>query len=100
MKFSPLKLGPKLSRVSWLFIESFSLAALFFLPFSKSVSEITLLVALVLWALRKWPWDERFPTIKPFAAAYILFLIFAVLSLIHVPYEHWDTALRGIWKWI
>lgn len=100
MKFPRLKLSPKLSAVSWFFIELFALGAVFFLPFSKSAAEITLVVALALWILRKWPWDERFPSIKPFNTAYLLFLAFTLLSLIHVPQEHWTLVLRGFWKWL
>ncbi len=95
-----LKLGSKLSTVSWRFIELFALAALFFLPFSKSAAEISAITALVLWVLRKWPWNEAFPRIKHVNIPYAAFLLITAASLVNVPTDLASTGLQGILKWL
>src|SRR3989338_2327205 len=100
MKISRLKLGQRLSRISWFFIGLFLLIALFFLPFSKSVAEIGVLVALALWALRKWPWDEAFPRIKYGGVSYAVFLLITAVSFVNVPPNLAATGLQGILKWL
>ena len=99
MKLSILRLSPGLSGVSWFFIELFLALCLFALPLSKSVAEISLIVALVLWALRKWPWDEPFPRAGIANAAYAAFLGAVLLSFVNVPPELFLTAARGFFKW-
>ncbi len=100
MKLVWLRLGPRLSAVSWFFIELFSLVALFFLPFSKSVSDIAIIIALSLWFLRKIPWDEKFPSIRPCNASYGVFLVLVLLSLFRVPSADLAIGLRGLFKWL
>lgn len=100
MLFSPLKLSPKLSRVSWFFIELFFLLGVLALPFSKSVMEISFLIALTLWALRKFPYNEPFPSIRFLGIFYALFLAFSVLSLFNTPAAFLPTGLRGVFKWV
>lgn len=95
-----LTLGPKLSRVSWTAIECFALGALFFLPFSKSLAELGVFTALGLWILRKFPWNEPFPVQRPANAAYAVFLLVVLASLIHVPRELLWTGARGFFKWL
>lgn len=100
MPYLRLKLGPRLSAVSWAFIELFSLLAVFFLPFSKSVAETGIYVALVLWVLRKFPWSEPFPSLRPSNAAYVIFLVIVAASLLRVPHELMATGARGFFKWL
>lgn len=100
MRIPRLTLGPRLSSVSWFFIELFCLAALFFLPFSKSAAEIAVFTALGLWLLRKLPWNEPFPVIRPATAAYAIFLLIVAASLIRVPQELFWTGARGLFKWL
>jgi O-antigen ligase len=99
MTFKRLALGPRLSALSWFFIELFALLAVFLLPFSKSAAEVGITVALVLWALRKFPWNERFPDLPPCNVSYWLFLFFIVLSLYRIPPERLWDGFRGFVKW-
>ncbi len=99
MTFHRLTLGPRLSAVSWFFIEAFALIAVFFLPFSKSTAEAGITVSLILWALRKFPWNERFPVLFPCSLSYLIFLFFVVLSLYQIPREHLWDGFRGFMKW-
>ncbi len=100
MRLSPLSLNPRLSTVSRHFIEFFSLAAVFLLPFSKSAAEIGVWTALVLWVLRKFPWNEKFPRVPHCGAAAAVFFAFVLLSIIGVPHEMRASALRGAGKWL
>jgi putative inorganic carbon (HCO3(-)) transporter len=100
MKIPRLVLGARLSGVSWFFIECFALTALFFLVFSKSVAEISVTLALALWILRKYPWNEPFPKIHGCLWAYGLFLAAAFLSLTRIPKEFLDLGWRGLAKWV
>jgi O-antigen ligase len=100
MTFKRLALGPRLSAVSWGFIELFTLLAVLLLPFSKSAAEVGITVALVLWALRKFPWNERFPDIAPCNLSYLIFLFFVVLSLYRIPEAHLWDGFRGFVKWL
>lgn len=100
MKIPRLILGPRLGKVSWVFIELFTLLAVFFLPFSKSAADISIWIALVLWVLRKFPWNEPFPRLGPANAAVAVLLAAAALSFTQVPSEHAATAVRGLFKWL
>jgi len=100
MTFHRLALNPRLSAVSWFFIEAFALIAVFFLPFSKSAAEAGITVSLVLWAFRKFPWNERFPALFPCTLSYLLFLFFIVLSLYRIPPQYLWDGFRGFVKWL
>ncbi len=100
MKLSFFKLRPSLSALSWFWIEFFFLITVFFLPFSKSAAEIGISTSLILWILRKFPWDERFPYQAVLTLPYALFLFFTFVSLIHVPPAGLPIALRGAFKWV
>ena len=100
MKLSRWNLGPRLSSVSWFFIELFTLITVFFLPFSKSVADSAVTVALVLWILRKFPWNEAFPKLSPHLIAYSLFLAAAALSFFQISPDLRLTALHGVLKWV
>ena len=99
MKLSSLSLNPRLSGISWNFIEFFTLTTIFFLPFSKSIAEIGIITSLLLWLLRKFPYGEKFPTAPLVTAAYAVFFGFVLLSLIQVPPTLWPTGIRGVLKW-
>ncbi|MGH7197148.1 MAG: O-antigen ligase family protein [Candidatus Omnitrophota bacterium] len=100
MTFRRLTLGPRLSAVSWFFIEVFALIAVFFLPFSKSTAEAAITVSLVLWALRKLPWNERFSSPFPCTPSYLIFLFFVALSLYQIPRDHLWEGFHGFVKWL
>ena len=100
MRISPLHLGERLSGVSWFFIELFTSVALFALPFSKSVAEVSFYTALVLWALRKWPSRQPLPSARVLAAAYLALFAAVCLSLVSAGPDLMDTALRGVFKWV
>jgi len=101
MRFSPLKLGAGLSRLSWSFIEFFTLAAVFFLPFSKSIAEAAIGAAIGLWILRKFPWDEPWPRIpRIFLVCYGFFLAVTAISVLQAAPHELATALRGLGKWL
>jgi O-antigen ligase len=99
MKELRLSLSPGLSQFSWRVIELFSLLALFLLPFSKSAAEIGFWVALIVWLLRKFPWNESFPRIRPHGLLYLLFLAFTLISLTQVPAAQMAVGVRGVLKW-
>ena len=94
-----LRLGPRLSHVSWLAIEVLALAGIFFLPFSKSAAEIGLISALFLWLLRKWPWGEPFPDAAACRLAYPAFLSLALLSAMTGDAGGLPESLAGVCKW-
>lgn len=100
MKNLRLNLEPTLSAVSWFFIESFVLITLAFLPFSKSVSDICVVIALILWVLRKFPWNERLRAPKAVLVCYLVFLAANLLSLAHVPHPLLGIGIRGFLKWL
>ena len=94
-----LPLNPSLSRVSWKAIEVFAAIGIFFMPISETVAETGLLIAVVLWAARKFPWDEKFSPDPLLFWSYALFMATAAASFAAVPHELWGTAFRGIFKW-
>ena len=98
MRLSPLRLETRLSRVSWFSIELFAAVSIFFLPFSKSAAEISAFVALIIWLLRKFPWDEPFPHPRLFKWSYFALLALTLASSVMVPPELRLTALRGSFK--
>lgn len=100
MRIPRLKLSPGLSKISWFFIELFFLVAVFFLPFSKSVAETTLAIALFLWILRKWPWDEPFPGLRHCTIPYAIFFGIVLVSLSRIPHAQTAIGLRGALKWL
>ncbi len=100
MKQSRLSLGKRLSTVSWFFIETLFLIGVFALPFSKSVTEGTLWIALSLWVLRKFPFNEKWPAFPFLNAVYAAFLVLTLVSLAQVPPALFFTGLRGFFKWL
>jgi len=95
-----IPLNKQASAVSLFAIEAFLLATVFFLPFSKSITEATLITALVLWALRKFPCGETFPSVGVCNIAYAAFLAMALLGLLHVPAADRPLVIRGFFKWL
>lgn len=94
-----LRLGPRLSSVSWIAIETLAALAVFLLPFSKSAVEICLLSALALWLLRKWPWDEPLPEPPAARWAYPLFLSLVLISTMTGASSGLPESLAGAAKW-
>lgn len=92
-------MGYGLSRFSWRAIELFSLLALFLLPFSKSAAEIGFWVALIVWLLRKFPWNEPFPVIRVQSLFYLIFIGLCLISLTQVPSAQMSLGIRGFLKW-
>ncbi len=95
-----LRLEARLSKVSWAFIELFTLTAVLLLPFSKSAAEIGILISLGLWALRKFPWDEPLPRASICAVAYLSFIGLALLSGAGTTSQGLAETLRGTAKWV
>ena len=94
-----LRLDPKLSRISWISIETCAAAALVFLPFSKSLAEIFCSIALVAWILRKFLFGEPLPRLRPVDAAYTVLAIAILASLRQAGPDLLETAARGAFKW-
>lgn len=94
-----LHLGPRLAAVSGFSIECFLSAGVFSIPFSKSAAEICFTIVIVLWLLRKFPWDEPFPRLGIPNRAYAVYFLAVALSLFTAPRELLGTGLRGCLKW-
>jgi O-antigen ligase len=95
-----LHLGGRLSAVSWFFIELFTLIAVFSVSFSKSVTDIAIVIALGLWVLRKFPWDEPFPSVPPANVCYLVFLAVCAAGLWGLGPELGQIGMRGFLKWL
>ncbi len=75
--------------------------SLFLLPFSKTLSEAGLILALVLWIFSKIQKKETLFPLDAVSVAYFLFLTTVLLSLTQVSQGLWGSpqTLRGVWKW-
>lgn len=101
MKLGFLPLKTRLSSISWISIECLLLASVALLPFSKSFVEIGLTTALVLWALRKFPWDDPLPEVpRLYVISYAVFISACFLSVTQAPLELRWLSLKAVVKWI
>jgi len=100
MKLSLLNLTPRLSKISYFFIEIFFLMAIVFIPYSKTMTEIGIITSLILWILRKWPWNEDFPKIQPYFLCYFVFIVSMFLSFIPMQNDLYMNGFHGLWKWL
>lgn len=93
---------------SWRLIETVMLGLLFFLPWSKSITEALVWTALGLWFLRRLcrsresgnqP-DPRLRGDDVLARwSYGIFLAITLASIFQAGPGEWTTALRGFFKW-
>ena len=74
-------------------------ASLFFLPFSKTLSEAGWVLAVLAWIFLQIKSKKLFSRPDALGCAYFLFLVCVLVSLMQAGPGMTPTAWRGVWKW-